>query len=114
LEPVYALLFAALGVFMFAGHALARPHMLALPLLVAWTIELVLARDEQRAPRLRFAALMILWANMHGSFTLGVALAMAFALEAVWDTRSSRAQCLAQLRAWSTFIVLTIAAATVT
>jgi hypothetical protein len=114
LEPVYALLFAALAVFMFAGHALARPHMLALPLLVAWTIELARSRDEQRAPRLMFLPLMALWANVHGSFTLGIALAAAFACEAVWEARSHRARLILQLRSWSAFGALAIAAAMVT
>lgn len=66
-----------------AGSLLARPHLLALPLLAIWTAELAIARAERRAPRMVFAALMALWVNIHGSFLLGLALAGAMALEAL-------------------------------
>lgn len=114
LEPVYVVLFAALAVFMTAGHALARPHMLAMPLLVAWVVELVRARDEGRSPRLMVLPLMTLWANAHGGFTLGIALACAFAFEAVLDLRHDRARMLQAARAWGLFILLAVAFALVT
>ena len=76
LEPIYALLFAVLAVSMTAGHVLARPHMLAMPLMMIWTIELVRASEANRAPGLWLLPLMTLWANLHGGFTLGIALAL--------------------------------------
>jgi hypothetical protein len=66
-----------------AGCLLTRPHLLALPALVAWTLELMAARREERAPRLVFALLMTLWANLHGSYVFGFLLAGAFGLEAL-------------------------------
>ena len=36
------------------------------------------ARDQERAPQLVVALLMSLWANMHGSFVVGLAIAAAF------------------------------------
>lgn len=114
LEPVYALLFAAFAVLMAAGHALARPHMLAMPLLFAWTAELVLARDERRAPRLLFIPLMTSWANTHGGFTLGIALAGAFAFEALLEARHDRARLAVAVRTWGMFVALAVAAALVT
>ena len=45
-------LFAGLAIAMTAGHVLARPHMLAMPLMMIWTIELVRASEERRAPAL--------------------------------------------------------------
>ena len=47
---------------------LARPHLLALPLLTAWTAGLLRAREAERAPPLTLAALMTPWANLHGGF----------------------------------------------
>jgi hypothetical protein len=62
---------------------LARPHVLAWPLLAGWTILLLRAREAGRAPPLPWALLMIAWANLHGSFVMGLVLTAAFALEAL-------------------------------
>jgi len=62
---------------------LARPHVLALPLLAAWIVVLLRAREADRAPPLGWAALMLVWANAHGSFMFGLALVAAFALDAL-------------------------------
>ena len=62
---------------------LARPHVLTWPLLAFWTWLMLRAREQDRAPPLIAAALMILWANMHGSFVFGLAIAAAFGLEAL-------------------------------
>jgi len=113
LEPVYALMFAALAVAMTASHLLARPHVLALPLMMLWTIELVRASEAQRAPRLWMLPLMTLWANMHGGFTLGIAIAFAFAAEAVLAA-GTRQRAGSAARSWGLFLVLAIASALVT
>jgi hypothetical protein len=78
---------AALGAsavsFVFASiHFLARPHVLALPLFVIWVASLTAASEENRRPSLWLLPLMTLWANLHGGFTLGLALAVGFAVEA--------------------------------
>lgn len=66
-----------------APFILARPHVLAWPILAGWTILLLRAREQHRAPS-PFAALpMLLWANLHGSFVLGLFLAGCFAFEAL-------------------------------
>ncbi|RZM35949.1 MAG: hypothetical protein EOP67_09080 [Sphingomonas sp.] len=62
---------------------LARPHIVALPILAAWLIVLLHARERDRPPPLGFALLMLLWANAHGSFVFGLALVGIFALEAL-------------------------------
>jgi hypothetical protein len=62
---------------------LARPHLLALPILEIWTAELIRARAEDRPPRWIVLPLMALWANLHGSFMFGLALIGPFALEAL-------------------------------
>jgi hypothetical protein len=62
---------------------LARPHLLALPILIAWTAELIAARDAGRGPRLFMVGLMLLWANLHGSYVFGPVLYGPLALEAL-------------------------------
>lgn len=79
--PQVCLLVGALS--LMAGHLLARPHVLAWPLLEMWAAELVIARAEDRAPRWIVLPLMTLWANLHGSYLVGLALTAVFALEAL-------------------------------
>lgn len=113
LEPIHAVMFAGLAIAMTAGHVLARPHMLALPLMVLWTVELVRAVEEQRAPRLWLLPLMVLWANLHGGFTLGIAFAFAFALEALLAARG-RPEFKGVARSWGVFLGLTLACSMLT
>ena len=62
-------------------HFLARPHIFSYILLAIWMINLLEAYDDEFSlpPLLTLAPLMILWANLHGSFTLGLALLYIFA-----------------------------------
>ena len=91
---------------------LARPHLLALPLLAAWTAGLLRAREAERAPPLALAALMTPWANLHGGYFLGLALIGPFALEALLAAPAGRR--LACARAWALFGVASLAASLVT
>jgi hypothetical protein len=82
-EPFSALIAATLGGSLVLGHLLIRPHILTLPLLVIWCGALIGARDAGEAPPLRLLPLMALWANLHGSFMFGLALASFLGGEAV-------------------------------
>ena len=62
---------------------LARPHLLAWVLVAFWTWIMLRARERERAPPLAAALLMIVWANLHGSFAIGLVIAAAFGLEAL-------------------------------
>lgn len=86
---------------------LARPHMLGWPMLAIWTIGLLRAREQDRAPPLGLAALMTLWANLHGSFLFGFVLLGAFGLEALI---AGRARPLPVLRSWGIFAAAALAA----
>jgi hypothetical protein len=112
LEPIYALLFAALAVPMTYGHLLARPHILAMPVMMVWTIQLVRASEAKRSPRMWLLPVMTLWANMHGAFTLGLALACAFALEALIVCPPE--QRTATAKSWGLFLALAVASALIT
>jgi len=105
-EPAYALLFTVLAVAMTAEHLLARPHVLALPLLMVWTVELVRASEEKRTPGWWMLPLMMVWANLHGGFTFGLALVCALALEAVLGAEPSRR--LPTARSWAIFFALAL------
>ena len=68
--------------FVLVPTMLARPHLLAWPLIAGWTWLMLRARQQNRAPPLIAALLMSVWANLHGSFVMGLFIAAAFGLEA--------------------------------
>jgi len=76
-----ALLLAA-SFILVAPHLVARPHVLAMPMMVIWTGGLLRARAAGRAPSYALLPILTLWANLHGSFPLALALAGVFAAEA--------------------------------
>ncbi len=85
---------------------LARPHILALPVMELWAAGLLIARSRRRAPSFWLLPLMVLWANLHGSFILGLALTAPLALEAVVEAAPNRA---AAVRGWGLFGVAAVA-----
>jgi hypothetical protein len=105
-----ALLVVVLGLACVTGSLLARPHILSLPLLALWTAVLVTAREKDRAPPFWLIAVIPLWANLHGSFAFGLALAGALAVEAVLE---SPARVKAALL-WGLFLALACASAMLT
>ncbi len=87
LKPLPALMFTAAALIMMAPHLLARPHVLAFPFILLWVAGLVRAVEQRRAPEPPLLLAMLLWANLHGGFTLGLILAGAFALDALVGAR---------------------------
>jgi hypothetical protein len=85
---------------------LARPHVLTWPLLALWTWLMLRAREQDRAPPLVAALLMSFWANLHGGFVFGLAIAGAFGLEALVDS----ADKMRALRLWLIFGLACVAA----
>ena len=62
-------------------HFLARPHIFSYFLLVIWIVVLIDAYDNDDFSLkswVTLASLMALWANLHGSFTFGLALLYIF------------------------------------
>jgi hypothetical protein len=93
-------------------HFLVRPHALAMPVMVAWVAVLIAAADRGEAPKLGWLPLMTLWANLHGSFVLGVALVAPIALDAVLNVQPPARMRL--LLRWFLFGVLALAASCLT
>lgn len=110
MDALPALLVTVMGLASVGGSLLARPHILALPLLALWTWMLVLARQKNKAPPWWLALVMLLWANMHGSFAFGLALAAALGMEAVVES-TDRIQAAKQ---WGLFLLAGILAALIT
>ena len=105
MDFIPALLVSVLGLACVAGSLLARPHLLALPLLAIWTSALVDARERKAAPPLWLAVIMLVWANLHGSFAFGLALAVALGAEAVATDRARA------VKSWAIFIFISTLAA---
>lgn len=87
---------------------LARPHMLALPLLAGWMLLMIRAREQDRAPSLWLGLLMLVWVNAHASFVVGIAIAGAFGLEALVEAERSRRWRV--IRGWGLFGVVLLVA----
>ena len=112
LRPAAALLAAAVSFAFASNHFLARPHLLTLPIIVVWTAFVARACDENRRPSLWLLPLMVLWANLHGGFTLGLVLAAGFGLEATIAAPSAERRRVAT--EWLSFWLGALLAACVT
>lgn len=103
------LIFVLAALALSAPHLVARPHVLALPILVAWAGGLIAAADRRGAPSFWLLPLMTLWANLHGGFVFGLALIAPVALDAVLNADASLRKSLA-LR-WTAFAAAALLAA---
>jgi hypothetical protein len=112
-EAFSVLILVALSTASLLPHLLARPHILALPPLVVWCAALIAARDDGRAPPMATLPVMTLWANLHGSFMFGLALAVFLGIEAVIEANSPEGRRQAMHR-WGGFVVLATLAALLT
>ena len=77
------LVFVAAALALTVPHLLARPHVLAMPLMVLWIGGLIGAADRREAPSFALLPLIALWANLHGGFVFGLFLVGAIALDAL-------------------------------
>ncbi|MDA9397736.1 hypothetical protein XH79_02565 [Bradyrhizobium sp. CCBAU 45389] len=112
LSNVPVTILVSAGIAMTVHHILARPHVLIFPLMVLWVDGLLRATDARRTPPWTYLLIITLWANLHGSFTLGIAMIAPFALEAIWNAdKSSR---LTVALHWFRFGVLALGAGCVT
>ena len=106
----YAIVLLVLLAGVLAPFTLARPHVLAWPFLAAFVVVLLRARAEDSAPPLPAAAIMLVWANFHASFAVGLALAALFGLEALLQSEDR----VRALRQWGVFGLALLVAALAT
>jgi|SRR5215475_8139431 len=112
LDSVAVLVLVSAALVLAAPHLVARPQVLALPVMVAWVAGLIQANDRAQAPSLALLPLMTLWANLHGGFTLGLALIAPIGAEAVWNSAGPLRRSVGL--AWLRFAALALLSACVT
>jgi len=95
------LVFVAVALALSAPHLFARPHVLAMPIMVLWVGGLIAAVDRGRAPSFRLLPLMALWANLHGGFVFGLVLLAPIAFDALCSAAPEQRITLA--RRWAAF-----------
>ena len=108
LSDTATLVFVAVAFALTTPHIMARPHVLAFPVMVAWIGGLVAAADRHQAPPLSMLPLMVLWANLHGGFVFGLLMIAPIALDAVVGGQANLRKALA-LR-WAGFAVAALIA----
>ena len=101
IPAAYAVAVAMVVLVLSMGHFLARPHVLVLPIMLAWANGLMLASERGQAPSPWLLPLIALWANLHGGFVFGLVLVGAFALDALWN--ADRAQRRSVALRWAVF-----------
>ncbi|WGS00132.1 hypothetical protein MTX26_04560 [Bradyrhizobium sp. ISRA443] len=111
-DSARSILIAALALLQSASHFFARPHVLALPCLLAFIGGLMSAADRRTHPSWLLLPLMTLWANLHGGFVLGLALIGPIGLEAIWSAEPNRRIQLAVR--WALFGIAALVASCVT
>lgn len=112
LPTTATLVLVATALALMAGHLVARPHLLAMPVMVAWVAGLVNAMDRKSAPSFWLLPLMALWANLHGGFILGLALIGPIGIDAIWHAPKAMQRAL--LLRWVVFGIAALAASCVT
>jgi hypothetical protein len=86
----YAVLIAFAALVISVTHFYARPHVLALPFMVAWASGLVSASERREPPSFWLLPLLAVWANLHGGFVFGLVLVGGFGLDAIWNAGGER------------------------
>ncbi|HEX7791518.1 MAG TPA: hypothetical protein VF467_13455 [Afipia sp.] len=109
---MHATIVTMMAVLLSSYHFHARPHVLALPVMLAWVYGLISASDEGKAPSLWLLPLIVLWANLHGGFILGLALIGPFALDALWNADAKKRKRLTVR--WAAFGVAALVASWIT
>ena len=111
MRPDIAVVVILLSISCSGTSLLARPHLIALPILALWTTSLVSARARGVAPSLFLLPIMTIWANLHGGFLVGLVLAGALMVEAVLDPACARRD---SIRSWAIFILGAVVASVIT
>jgi hypothetical protein len=108
LSDTHTLVCVAAALALSVPHATARPHVLALPVMVMWAGSLIAAADRRGAPSFWLLPWMALWANLHGGFVFGLVFIAPVALDAVLNADVPLRKSLA-LR-WAAFGLAALAA----
>ncbi|TPM39009.1 hypothetical protein [Mesorhizobium sp. B2-3-4] len=107
LKPILAVMLAFAAAFLIAPIYTARPHVFTLPIIVVWTAVLFRASAEEQPPPWWLLALVVLWANLHATFTLSFVIAGFAGLDLLARIGLSRPALLAR---WFAFGLLCLLA----
>lgn len=83
MEPMHAVVLTVLAACMMFTYIIVRPYEIAWPIAALWTGALVDHCERQCGPPWWLLGVMLLWANLHGSFILGLGLATVIGAEAI-------------------------------
>lgn len=103
LKPILAIALAFVVAFLIDPIYTARPHVFTLPIIVIWTAMLFRAASDERAPPWWLLVLVVLWANLHATFTLSFIIAAFAGLDLLVRTGLSKPGLLAK---WIAFGLL--------
>jgi len=103
LKPTLAIALAFAAALLIAPIYTARPHVFTLPIVVVWTAMLFRAAQDERAPPLWLLVLVVLWANLHATFTLSFVIAAFAGLDLLARSGLSKPALLAK---WVAFGLL--------
>jgi len=78
LKPIVAIALTLVAIQLINPIFTSRPNVFTLPIALTWTVLLYRAAREERAPSFWMLPLLVLWANLHATFTFGFIIA-AFA-----------------------------------
>lgn len=113
-SPYLAIVSAIMAYGLCHSHFWARPHVLAWVPLVWWAAWLSDAGEKRVPPPWWTILLMIFWANLHGSFTLGLVLALLGGAEAMENTWRQGQPSLVVAKPWMLYLFAVFAAAMAT
>jgi hypothetical protein len=103
----------SVAAFLFSiGHFNARPQVFADPLIVIWIAGLVSAVEDKQSPNPLLIPIMVLWANLHASFTFGLAMVGLLGIEAFFDCSAQERFGIA--KRWGIFLIVALGAACLT
>lgn len=108
MEPLHTVLLTVLGGCMMFSYVLVRPQQIVWPLAALWIGVLIDAGEQGAAPPWWLLGVMLLWANLHASFILGLGLAVPIALEAVVGARPAWKPA---ARRWGLFLAAAVGCA---
>ena len=71
-NPRIAAIVTLIALFLTSPIFTARPHVLVLPIVVAWTAALFKAAERRQSPSFLLLVLLITWINLHASFLIAI------------------------------------------
>ena len=108
MEPLHAVVLAIFAVCMMCRYMFVLPNELAWPVMAVWIGVVIESSEKMRAPPWWLLGVMLLWANLHGSFILGLGLLVLIGAEAILNAKERWKPA---ARRWGAFIAAALGCA---